>query len=268
MPTWSPDGRWISYYNEAEASGRLLHLDGSDDRKICDGRPLFRLFRQSEVVCLVDDHYERVDPETGQRRILFATVDFTALGGKALEIGSVSADLRFAVGWSDRYRRRFRDDNGSYKAYHTAILLDLHTPQKLYAIGRGCEPTLSPSDDWIYHVDASGPNAPDIFRVPTNAVLEPDFVDRATELGYEPEIGLPDDDWGHTYFPRISAGDDHTWLVYGATSARDGEELCHDHDPCPYQIFLHRLGSPPTAVLRVTYNRDSNTWPHLFFGEL
>jgi hypothetical protein len=105
-------------------------------------------------------------------------------------------------------------------------------------------------------------------RVPIESILEPHYAEHRRELGYQTEVGLGDDHWGHTYFPRVAAGGGASWLTYAATTAEDGaDEACHDHETCRYQIFVHRL-SGPRQKIQVTNNRDTNNWPHLFVGDL
>ena len=265
MPTWSPDGRWISYHHYEDDSGHVIHSDSSGDRKVCDGMPVFWLQHEGELVCRRGDRYERVDPDTGRRQLFLWAGDFPRLEGASVSISSVGPELRFAVGWSDRYRRRYRGDNGAFKAYHAAVLLDLEDRDRLYFVGPGCEPTISPAGSVVYHVTAEGPTKPDIVRVPIESILQPDYAEHRGELGYQTEVGLGDDDWGHTYFPRVAAGGDASWLTYAATTAEDGaDQACHDHETCRYQIFAHRLSSGPRQKIQLTNNRDTNNWPHLF----
>ena len=268
QPSWSPDGRWIAYHHYRDDSGHVMRPDGSDDRRVCTGRPVFWL-HENEVVCEDGPTYHRVDPLTGSDRLLLRTTDLPALDGRYLKLGGLTSDLRYAIGASNRYRRRHRGANGSFKAYHAAVLIDLGEPSRIYAIGAGCEPTLSPSGDTIFHVRADSPQAPDIYSVSLEDVLRPDYATTRDSRSYTPRAAYPDDDWGHEYFPRASAGDDGDWITYAASTLEAGRsEICHDHEICRYQIFAHRLAGPAGNRVQLTDNQDVNAWPHLWIGEL
>lgn len=268
QPSWSPGGRWIAYHHYRDDSGHVVRPDGSDDRRICTGRPVFWL-DDSQVVCENGATYRRVDALTGIERLLLRTTDLPALEGRYLKLGGVTSDLRYAIGASNRYRRRYKGANGSFKAYHAAVVIDLEEPSRVFAVGAGCEPTLSPSGDTIFHVRADGPHKPDIYSVALEDVLRSDYVAIRDSLSYAPRAAYPDDDWGHEYFPRVSAGDDGAWITYSATTLQiDRSEICHDHELCGYQIFAHRLAGPAGNRIQLTDNQDVNAWAHLWVGEL
>jgi hypothetical protein len=245
FPTWSPDGQWIAYYHTANDEGHLVRPDGTGDRKICAGYPMFWI--GSSLICDEGDAAYKVDRESGKSAVFYSTADFTKLAGSALEPRGVTADGRYLLGWSDRYRNGFAGDNGTFKAFQAAVVLDLLDKSKLYFFGEGCEPAAPPAGDWIYHVRGDGPTHPDIYRMKV--------LDLATRASYEPEIDNPDADWGHEYNPRVS--NDNRWLVYVATTG------CHDQDTCDYEVFVHPLGAAKSARTRLTENAANDQWPDL-----
>jgi len=255
MPMWSPDGRWIAYETVPLGETRVMRWDGSEDKKIFDGKPKFWLWDGTRVVCLDgnDDLY-RVDPETGASSFWLHKNDFSHLASKSWSPTGLTADGRWLVTWTDRYRNGYSGSNGSFDAYHAAVLLDLDNKDDIWFIGSGCEPTTPPGGDWVYHVCGGiyCDTHPDIFHMRVS--------DRQDRSSYSPVVAHADADWGHEYFPRIST--DGEWLVYGATTG------CHDHDTCDYEIFIHPLSGDNDNRERLTDDPHNDQWPHLYVGEL
>jgi len=252
FPGWSPDAKWIAYTYTTDDSTHVMRHDGSGDKKVCDGTFEFWMWDKSGLVCRsVDDHY-LVNPDTGAKSLLFKKSDFTKVGSKALNPGGITHDGRYLVAHSDIFRNGFTGDNGTFKAYHAAVILDFQNKGKLYFFGSGCEPNTPPSGDLIYHVCGDCPTYPDPYRM--------NVKDIATRSSYAAEIAHADADWGHEYFPRIS--NDNVWLAYGATTG------CHDHETCDYEIWIHRLGAGSANRTRITTNTANDQWPHLHVGTL
>jgi hypothetical protein len=252
FPGWSPDATWIAYTYTQDDSTHVMRHDGSGDKKVCDGAFELWMWDKSGLVCRsVDDHY-LVNPDTGAKSLLFKKSDFTKVGSKALNPGGITHDGRYLVAHSDIFRNGFSGDNGTFKAYHAAVILDFQNKGKLYFFGSGCEPTTAPSGDLIYHVCGDCPTYPDPYRMSVK--------DIATRSSYAAEIAHADADWGHEYFPRIS--NDNVWMVYGATTG------CHDHETCDYEIWVHRLGAGSANRTRITTDTANDQWPHLYVGTL
>jgi len=193
--------------------------------------------------------------DRGRASPFFTKEDFPLLEDKELNPTDISPDGRFLVGHSDRYRRGFQGSNGFFRAHHAAVLLDFDNPEQIFLVGKGCQPTFSPVDDWIYHVCGGGKECPlksDIMRLQVS--------DRQKRTRYEAVVVRPDMIWGHTYQPRVSNNGE--WLAYAATT--DG---CHDQDTCDYEVFLQRL-RVLSLPIRLTREPGNDQWPHLWVGAM
>jgi hypothetical protein len=252
-PGWSPDAKWIAYNDAAEKTHVIRHT-GSGDKKVCDGAFEFWMWDKSGLVCRINDDHYLVNADTGTKKLLFKKSDFSKIGSKALNPGGISADGRWLVAHSDIYRTGYTGSNGTFKAYHAAVILDFQDKSKIYFFGQGCEPSTPPTGSYVYHVCGGGvcSTFPDPYRMSLNDV--------STRSSYKPEIAHADSDWGHEYFPRVS--NDNKWLSYGATTG------CHDHDTCDYEIFIHKLGAGSSDRTRITTHSKNDQWPHLWVGTL
>ena len=252
FPIWSPDGAWIAYRTEPTQRTRVMRWDQSQDKEIFAGEPLFFMHDGSGLVCADGDDLHLVDPDTGSSQYMFRKDDFSHLVGKEWHPGGISANGRWLVTWSDRYRNGYTGTNGTFDSYHCALILDIQNKGDIFFFGGGCEPTTPPSGGTFYHVCGNCDTYPDVYRMAV--------ADRMTRSSYAAEMAHADADWGHEYFPRIST--DGAWLTYGASTG------CHDHDTCQYEIFVHRLGTGSSNRERVTNNSNNDQWPHLYVGTL
>ena len=255
MPMWSPDGRWIAYETVPLGQTRVMRWDKSEDMKIFNGKPMFWLWDGTRVVCMdsSDDLY-KVDPETGDSTFWLHKSDFSRIASKRWKPTGLTADGRWLVTWTDRYRNGYSGTNGTFTAYHAAVLLDLNNKGNVYFFGRGCEPTTPPGGEWVYHVCGGTycDTHPDVYHMKIS--------DRQSRTSYSPVVAHADGNWGHEYFPRIST--DGNWLMYGATTG------CHDHDTCDYEVFIHPLSGDNDNRERLTNDPHNDQWPHLYVGEL
>jgi uncharacterized protein (TIGR03382 family) len=251
-PTWSPDGAWIAYRTEPTKRTRVMRWDQSEDKEIFSGSPLFFMHDNSGLVCADGDDLYLVSPDDGSSQYLFTKNDFFHLASKSWHPSGISRDGRWLVTWTDRYRNGYTGTNGTFDSYHCAVILDIQKKDDIFFFGGGCEPTTPPSGETFYHVCGNIGTYPDIYRMQVG--------DRQSRSSYAVEIAHADDDWGHEYFPRVST--DGVWLTYGASTG------CHDHNTCPYEIFVHRLGAGSSNRERVTDNSDNDQWPHLYVGDL
>jgi hypothetical protein len=254
---WSPDGRWIAYRALNDQAVYIVRWNGAERQQICTGEPYFWMHDNSGLVCGYNGYVLRVNPETKEQTPLFRMTDFPMLAGAFwFDPGGITHDGRWLLAHTDRFQQGFTATNGTFRAMHAAVVLDLQRPDQLFFFGAGCEPTTTPSGDLIYHVcgtDGTCASPPDIYRMNVNDV--------ANRASYQPEIQRVDGDWGHTYMPRIST--DGKWMTYAATQG------CHDLGVCDYEIFLHELntsGSPATADQRLTRDPGNDQWPHMYVG--
>ena len=252
FPIWSPDGAWIAYRTEPTGRTRVMRWDTSQDKQIFAGEPLFFMHDGSGLVCADGDDLYLVDPDSGSSQYMFRKDDFSHLVGKSWHPGGISANGRWLVTWSDRYRNGYTGTNGTFDSYHCAVILDIQNKGDIFFFGGGCEPTTPPSGGTFYHVCGNCDTYPDVYRMAV--------ADRMTRSSYAAEVAYADADWGHEYFPRIST--DGAWLTYGSSTG------CHDHDTCQYEIFVHRLGAGSSNRERVTSNSNNDQWPHMYVGEL
>jgi hypothetical protein len=249
-PTWRPDGSKIAY-NDKENHGCVMNPDGTGSVQLTELQVLHWM-GTGAIICRNDigDVYT-VEYPGGTETIIARKSDFPHLDGKTLNPGGITHDGRWLVGHSDRYRGGYTGDNGRFSSHHCALMLDLQNREKVYFFGGGCEPTVPPAGDFIYHVSAT-------IKKPSPARMLKGDVSRES---YEAEIANDDGNWGHEYFPRIST--DNNWMTYSATTG------CHDHVSCPYQLFVHRLGAGSDNRKQLTTDSDINhRWPHMFVGAL
>lgn len=253
FPTWSPDGSWISYLH-GDGSGHVIRYDGSGDKRVCPHLPRFWMPDGSGLVCPVKDETEwRIyDLDGGKDKLLLRKASFSQLADATFRLKGLSADGRFGLGWTDRFKDGYVADNGPLKSPYAAAIIDRKNPSLLFFIGPGCQPSAAPIGYTVVHVHGGQPaSAPDIYRM--------DLRDRKTRSSYRPEMNWDRPQWGHEYFPRIST--DNRWLVYGATTG------CHHFDECDYEIFLHPLGADKSARVRLTHDSHNDQWPHMFVGK-
>jgi hypothetical protein len=249
---WSPDGRWISYGELVDGSAHLMRGDGSDDRRLSSGQPMWWMHDGSGLVVREGDGYWLVIPETSSRSLLFNKGEFLQIGDHMLAPwpggGGMTHDGRWLVAGTDLYGDGHVGDNGSFKASFAAVVLDLHDKARVYFFGSGCWPVTPPSGELIYHVCGECVDHPDLARM--------SLADLATRSSYALEVSHPDPDWGHEYNPHISS--DGQWIVYMASTG------CHSGDDCDYEIFLHRLGAPAQERTRLTSHPSFDGYPDLF----
>jgi WD40-like Beta Propeller Repeat len=246
LPEWSPDGRWIAYTGPNYTT-RVIHKDGVGDKAVCQGMFAFWLLDGRGLVCLHRGSYSLVDPDQVTSTPLFQRSDFTQVS-KALNVHGLTRDGRYAVATTDQYRQGHTGTNGTFTATWAAVILDLQHLDRLYFLGSGCEPTVSPVSDLLYHVAEVSSTTRDIYSM--------DLADLKTRRSYRPEIASSNTNWGYEYFPRVST--DGQWLAYGASSG------CHDHELCDYEIFIHRLGASADSHRRITWHTSNDRWPHLY----
>lgn len=263
-PAWSHDGRWIAYNHTPDDSVHVIRWNGTGDKQICPKNikqsnggylPPFWLHDKSGVLCASGGDYRVVHPDTGVTKPLFKHADFTQIAGADFMPSSMTADNRWVLSATDRYRKGHSGSNGTFKAYWSAVILDRQNPGELYFFGPGCEPMTPPWGDSLYHVCGSSSFCPHGYDIARMSIK--DVISRSS---YAPEIANSDASWGHEYFPRVS--NDNKWLAYGASTG------CHDHDLCDYEIFIHPLGGGTSSRLRLTTNPKNDRWPHLYVGEL
>lgn len=260
LPTWSPDGSWVSYIKEEEEEVWLVRPDGSEDHKIADGLARFWVYNGGALMVQHGEQLYKVDPATGQQTPFVAKADFARIKSSSVEkftASGLTADERFLVVSTDFYESGAEGDNGTFKHGWGPQVLDLQNKDKLYFIGEGCEGTLTPSSNTIFHVNAG--------NYPDTRFYRMDLKDLESRSSYKLEFDTANEDWGHEYFPRVST--DGQWMVYGATDwDAAGDEKCHDHDTCDYEIFIRRVGAQGRQ--RLTESPSNDQWPHLYVGPL
>ncbi len=272
-PAWSPDGRWISYFNHADRTTHVVRADGTGDKTACNGFPVFWMHDNSGVVCaqLRTDNvgwegmsrseiYRLANPDLGTDVEFFKRSDFRHLadnfgsvGERHFMPGGITNDGRYMVGWVwGLFGLGYQADNGRFTAEHSSVAVDMHDRSKLFFLGPGCTTTTPSTGPLVYHVSREGSTYPDVFSLDTK--------DLATRASYKKVVGRTDLDWGHDYFPRVST--DSKWLTYGASTG------CHPWFECDYEIFVYELGSTPdTHSVRLTASPANDNYPHLYVGE-
>jgi hypothetical protein len=252
---WSPDGRWIGYRDEA-GDAFVMRPDGSDKRKLSvpspEGAPAFwRHDNSGLVVRAPNDDVYLFDPDTLEKSYLFKIGDFPNRG-PLFHLYSMTHDNRFLFVASDLFIDGFTVANGTFKTGYSAILIDLQDAKKMYMVGSGCWPFTPPAGDLVYHINGDKETWPDVYRMNVD--------DRMTRSSYVAELAHPDADWGHEYHPHIS--NDNKWLVYMTSNG------CHWDLNCNNEIFLHRLGDPPSERIRVTDDESFDGFPDIHIGPL
>jgi hypothetical protein len=254
-PNWSPDGRWISYQTEA---GEVFFMrpDGSEKRKLSapapEGAPPFWLHDNSGLVHREPDgNVFVVDPDTMEKTLLFKISEFPNRGG-LFHLYSMTHDNRYLFVASDIFLNGLTVSNGTYKLGYSAVLIDLLDHKKYYLVGPGCWPFTPPEGNLVYHINGDRPTWPDIYRM--------NLADLQTRSSYEAEVAHPDADWGHEYHPRIS--NDNKWVIYMTSNG------CHWDPYCNNEIFIHRLGTPPSERTQVTHDESFDAFPGLYVGPL
>jgi hypothetical protein len=259
-PSWSPDGRWIAYYQPSDQTTHVMRSDGSADTSLCADGPGFDMMPLAfwragtpQLVCTRrldgDLGYYATDPESGASQLLFRKSDFPRLQDYRFEPGGITRDGRWLSGWViDLFVNGYTADNGTFTSPHSTVALDLNDRAKIYYIGPGCLSAVPPTGSLVYHVSRVGATMPDIFRL--------DLRDLASRETYEMEVGFPDADLGHEYMPSVS--NDGAWLVYAASLG------CHDWYACDYELFAHRLGAGTRDRVRLTFDPANDNFPSLF----
>jgi MYXO-CTERM domain-containing protein len=252
VPLWSPDGRWISYRDEV-GGVYLMRPDGTGQHNVSTTAvPGFWRHDNSGLVIIEGHDYSLLDPETKQRTPLFKVTDFPQFAGTTFQPNAMTHDNRYLLLGSHLYHDGYTGANGAFTSGYSALMVDLFDKSKIYFIGNGCWPFSPPTGDLVFHVCNDCPQHPDIYRMSVKDV--------ATRSSYQPEQNYPDKDWGHEYNPRVST--DGKWMVYMTSTG------CHDGLGCDYEIFLHRLGAPPTERTRVTGSFAFDGYPDMYVGPL
>jgi len=136
FPIWSPNGAWIAYRTEPTLRTRVMRWDKSQDKEIFAGEPLFFMHDGSGLVCADGDDLYRVDPDNGSSQYMFRKDDFSHLVGKSWGPGGISANGRWLVAWSDRYRNGYTGTNGTFDSYHCAVILDIQNKGDIFFLPR------------------------------------------------------------------------------------------------------------------------------------
>lgn len=251
IPSWAPDGRWISYHDDANTV-YLMRPDGSELQTLASGWACFWMHDNSGFVVAQGGDYNLFDPETKESTLLFHTEDFPQFTGTTFQPNAITHDNRYLLLGSHLYINGYTGANGSFTSEYSALVVDLFHKDKTYFVGSGCWPFTPPAGDLVFHICANCPTHPDIYRM--------SLADLATRSSYAPEVAHADPDWGHEYNPRVS--NDNKWIAYMASAG------CHQGDDCDYDIWLHQLGTDPSARERVTQNPAFDGYPQMYVGPL
>ncbi len=252
---WAPDGRWLVYGDEA---GRIAAMrpDGSEERTLSkQGSPSFWLHDNSGFVVQENGDYTLVDPETGERTLLFRGADFKHFAGVSFGPNAMTHDNRYVLAGSHLFIDGYTASNGSFKSEYSAVIVDLLDKDKVYFFGTGCWPFTPPSGDLVFHICGAGggcPTYPDVYRM--------SMADLLTRSSYQAEVAHPDADWGHEYNPRAST--DGKWITYMSSTG------CHEGSSCNYDIFIHPIGAAPSQRFRVTDHPATDAYPDMYVGPL
>jgi hypothetical protein len=252
-PFWAPDGRWIVYRTD-DGTIYQMRPDGSELQTLATGWPCFWMHDNSGFVVAetTGGLYNLYDPETKETTPLFRNDDFPQFAGTTFQPNAMTWDNRYLLLGSHLYMTGYTGANGSFTSEYSALAVDLLHKDKIYFIGTGCWPFSPPAGDLVFHICATSPTHPDIYRM--------SLADLATRSSYTAEVAHPDPDWGHEYNPRVS--NDNRWLVYMASAG------CHDGEGCDYDIWLHELGAGTSERSRVTQDPGFDGYPQIYVGPL
>jgi hypothetical protein len=250
-PAWAPDGRWISYYDDA-ATIYVMRPDGSELQTVTTGSPIFWMHDNSGLLIQQGNQFRVFDPETKESTLLFLQDDFPQFAGTDFGVNGLTHDNRYLVLASHLYINGYTGANGSFTSEYSALIVDLLHKDKTYFLGSGCWPLTPPQGDLVFHICANCPSHPDIYRM--------SLADLDTRSSYTAEVAYEDADWGHEYNPRVS--NDNRWMVYMASAG------CHQGDDCDYDIWLHEIGAGPSERSRVTQNSAFDGYPQMVVGPL
>jgi MYXO-CTERM domain-containing protein len=250
-PSWSPDGRWILYFDDA-GDQYLVRPDGSDRHVVYTGWVVSWLHDNAGLLVIEGIKGFALDPETKARKQMFDMADFPQLAGTDLNFNGMTHDNRYIVFGSHLYINGFTGTNGSFVSEYSAVVADVLHKDRTYFFGTGCWPFTPPAGDLIFHICGNCPTFPDIYRMSLN--------DLDTRASYAPEMAHPNEDWGHEYNPRVS--NDNKYMVYMASTG------CHQGSDCNYDIWMHEIGAGPDNRVHVIENPSFDGYPQLYVGPL
>ncbi|MBM9538000.1 lysylphosphatidylglycerol synthase domain-containing protein [Desulfobulbus alkaliphilus] len=119
----------------------------------------------------------------------------------------------------------------------------IYPDKRVVRVGGGCQLNWSPAGDYLYKIDRGGQRRNAVIRV------DPTTLDRQVLFD-------PPGEYHHIYFPRVDNTD--SVLVYGASTGG------HEHDTADYEIFLWRIGTPASDVVRLTHHTANDCWPDVY----
>lgn len=237
MPKISPDGarvafarsrrEWVSFRNLDEWDVWLLDLRTGAERLLAERgmEPGWTGDGKSVTFQRGGREVIRADAETGAETVLLGPREGTVWTGPSIDPADAG---RLAA--TIRGRRR------------STALVAVPDGAETRVAG-GCQLAFVPDGSWLALVEDGGRMKNRICR------LERDGSGLATLLDMPGE-------WSHEYFPRVS--NDGALLAFGA--AREG----HEHDTADYEIFLWRIGTPPSAAARISFHTGNDQWPDVW----
>ena len=237
-PRFSPDGRrvlfarsrrkWVSQRDELPWDCYIVELDSGRERLVAEWAN-FPMWVDEGRVSFVRRRQEIVlkEIDTGTEHVLLKGGDWP---GSAIATFEILRTRPWMVAING---------DGAFAGVNT---LNLRTRRRMH-FGSGCQIFWFPDGKKVYWVEARGRGGTRVMCSPAEKIAPRVLLDMPGEFSHE-------------YFPRVSA--DGKWMVLGASTGG------HEHDIADYEIFLWRVGSPPSSALRITFSPANDRWPDLY----
>jgi Tol biopolymer transport system component len=237
-PRISPDGtriafcrghrEWVSQRSQADWDVWVMDSDGRNARRVAEraNSPSWagpdRLVFQQDATRVVE-----LDLATGGSRVLAEA----GKGGLREDTALTTPDFAPA-----------RSNLAVTLRGAMRMTATIPTGGEVHRVAGGCQLYWSPGAEFLYYVDAGR--------------MRNGFWKIDPETGARTEWFDAEGDYGHEYFPRLSA--DGRWLVYGASAGG------HEHDTADYELFIWRTTDSAARAARLTWHTGNDCWPDIF----
>ncbi len=244
FPRISPDGKkivfcrsqtaWVSQRNPVPWDVYLLDLESGQVRLLArNGNvPTWSADGRHVYFQRQANRFVRHTLATGEETLLFET------GGNLPLPASVILET---PSWNGRQKKLAVTLRGSQRG---TVIIDRQ--RRIRRIGGGCELTWSADGSFLYQIDHGGRGGNTVYRVDADSLQRQPWFDA-------------DSEYSHEYFPRLDR--QGRYLVYGASTGG------HEHDTADYEIFLWKVGSSFSSMVRLSYHTGNDCWPDIYLYE-